>query len=70
MEHPIRFLDVAAIVLYLAGMAGVGLYFSRKNNTTEEYFVGNRNFPGWVLGLSMLGTIISSATFIGCSELR
>lgn len=64
MEGNIRFLDAAAIAVYLAVMAGVGLYFARRNETTEDYFVGGRNFPGWVLGLSMLGTIVSSVTFL------
>ncbi len=63
-SHTIRPLDAITIGLYLVAMLGVGLYFARKNTTTEEYFVGNRNFPGWVLGLSMLGTIVSSATFL------
>lgn len=63
-SHPIRGLDIVAVVFYLAVMVGAGLYFARKNTTTEAYFVGNRNFPGWVLGLSMLGTIISSGTFL------
>ncbi len=60
----LRTLDAAVIVAYLVGMAGVGLYFARKNDSTEEYFVGNRSFPGWVIGLSMLGTTISSVTFL------
>ncbi len=60
----LRTLDAVAIVAYLLGMAGVGLYFARKNNSTEEYFLGNRSFPGWVIGLSMLGTTISSVTFL------
>jgi len=64
MEHPIRALDALTIGVYLLAMIGVGLYFARKNATTEAYFVGNRNFSGWVLGLSMLGTIVSSATFL------
>lgn len=59
-----RPLDVVVIVLYLAGMAGLGLWFSRRNSTTEEYFLGGRAFPGWVIGLSMLGTSISSVTFL------
>jgi SSS family solute:Na+ symporter len=59
-----RIPDLIAVVLYLALMIGVGLFFARKNKTTEQYFVGNRSFPGWVIGLSMLGTIVSSATFI------
>lgn len=64
MDHPIRTLDAVAIGLYLLAMIGAGLYFARKNRTTEAYFVGNRSFSGWVLGLSMLGTIVSSATFL------
>lgn len=64
MELAIRPLDIATISAYLVGMILIGTYFSRRNNTTEEYFVGNRAMPGWVIGLSMLGTIISSATFL------
>ncbi|MCA9076644.1 MAG: sodium:solute symporter [Planctomycetaceae bacterium] len=65
-EHAVelRTLDAVVLVLYLLGMAAVGLYFARKNDSTEEYFVGNRSFPGWVIGLSMLGTTISSVTFL------
>ncbi|MEZ6065384.1 MAG: sodium:solute symporter [Planctomycetaceae bacterium] len=59
--HP---LDAAALSLYLLAMLGLGLWFSRQNTTTEEYFVGSRSFPGWAIGLSMLGTSISSITFL------
>jgi len=57
-------IDVLTITVYLAFMIGVGVYFSRRNRSTETYFVGNRGFAGWALGLSMLGTIVSSATFL------
>ena len=60
----LRTLDLAVILIYLAGMALMGWYFSRRNNSTEEYFVGSRNYPGWVIGLSMLSTTISSFTFL------
>ncbi len=56
--------DLVAILLYLGGMVAIALYFARRNTSTEEYFVGNRGFAGWVVGLSMLGTIVSSATFL------
>ena len=42
----------------------MGLHFSRRNTSTEEYFVGSRSFSGWVIGLSLLGTAISSITFL------
>jgi SSS family solute:Na+ symporter len=64
MNVTARPLDIAIIVLYLLGTAGVGVWFSRRNKTTEEYFLGGRSFPGWVIGLSMLGTSISSVTFL------
>lgn len=59
--HP---LDIGVLIAYLAAIAALGVYFSRKNNSTEEYFLGGRSFPGWAIGLSMLGTSISSVTFL------
>lgn len=60
--HPF---DVAIVVLYLGFIAGLGLYFARRQNSTEAYFLAGRNIPGWVVGFSIMGTICSSATFIG-----
>src|SRR5690606_12219743 len=59
-----RTLDLMVMVAYLATMLAIALYFWRRNSNTEEYFVGNRSFSGWVIGLSMLGTIVSSSTFL------
>jgi SSS family solute:Na+ symporter len=59
--HP---LDLAVLVAYFGLMLGLGFYFSRSNNTTEQYFLGGRNFSGWVIGLSLVGTSISSITFL------
>lgn len=56
--------DLVVIIIYLIGTAAIGLYFSRRNGSTEEYFLGGRNIPGWAVGLSMIGTSISSITFL------
>jgi solute:Na+ symporter, SSS family len=64
MQPTIRPLDIITVIIYLIAMVGIGIHFTRRNTTTESYFVGNRAFPGWVIGLSMLGTIVSSATFL------
>jgi SSS family solute:Na+ symporter len=48
----------------MLGMAAVGVYFATRNKSTEDYFLGSRSFPGWAIGLSMLGTSISSVTFL------
>ncbi|MBI3849568.1 MAG: sodium/solute symporter [Verrucomicrobia bacterium] len=46
-------------------MAGMGWYFRRRSRTTEQYFVGGRAYPGWLLGVSLFGAAISSITFVG-----
>lgn len=56
--------DIAVLVLYFGATLGLGLHFSKKNTNTEEYFLGGRSFPGWALGLSLVGTCMSSVTFI------
>ncbi len=60
----LHWLDITALLIYLFGMLGMGFYFSRKNTSTEEYFVGGRSFAGWVIGLSLVGTSISSISFL------
>jgi len=56
--------DLVTLVLYLSGIGVMGLYFARKNVTTEDYFVGGRSHKGWVIGLSLVGTSISSISFL------
>ncbi len=60
----LSFADSLALLGYLLVVMGIGLYFSKKNTSTEEYFVGGRSFSGWVIGLSLVGTSISSITFL------
>lgn len=59
--HPFDFL---VIVLYGGITLAIGLRFAKRNRTTEHYFLGARNFPGWAIGLSLIGSTISSITFI------
>lgn len=60
----LHWLDIAAMITYLVVLIAMGFYFSRKNTSTEEYFVGGRSFAGWVIGFSMIGSSISSITFL------
>jgi SSS family solute:Na+ symporter len=64
MDIPIRTFDVVTVAAYMLALLALGAYCSRRSSSAENYFVGRRNFPGWVVGLSMLGTIISSTTFL------
>lgn len=57
--------DILIIAAYLLGMVGVGVYFSRKNNTTDQFTKASGHIPGWALGLSLYATFLSSNTFLG-----
>ena len=60
----LHWLDITTLIVYMLSLVAMGIYFSRKNTDTEEYFVGGRSYSGWVIGLSMIGTSISSVTFL------
>lgn len=56
--------DALVIAVYFALMIWLGFHVSRKNKTADSYFLGGRNFPGWAIGISFIGAMISSVTFI------
>lgn len=60
----LHILDLLVLVIYFCGMLALGLYVGRGNRSTEGYFLGDRSFSGWAVGISMLGSIISSVTFL------
>jgi SSS family solute:Na+ symporter len=59
-----RWPDLAIIVGYVLVLIAIGLRFSRRQTTTEAYFVAKRSVPSWAMGLSLLATLISSVTFV------
>ena len=56
--------DIVVIAVYFAAMAAFAVYFGRRNSDTEGYFLGGRHMPGWAVGLSLIGTSISSVSFL------
>ena len=56
--------DLLVIAAYAILTLAIGLRFSKRNKTTDRYFLGGRDFPGWAIGLSFIGSTISSITFI------
>ncbi|ANE51059.1 sodium:solute symporter [Flavisolibacter tropicus] len=58
-------LDLSIIALYLLAMVVVGVYFSRKNKSAEQFTKASGSIPGWAIGLSIYATFLSSNTFLG-----
>jgi SSS family solute:Na+ symporter len=63
MSH-LRWLDALTTAAYMAAVIVIGLRFSRRQISTEAYFVARRSVPGWAMGISLFATLISSVTFV------
>ena len=54
-----------AFVCYLLFMIGIGVWCSKKNNSTEDYFLGGRGLNGWVAALSAQASDMSGWLLMG-----
>lgn len=66
MEEAARLhsLDFLVLGVYLAAMVGIGLYFARRDKTTNDFFLAGGRIPWWAAGLSIFGTQLSAITFM------
>lgn len=58
------FIDYAVIVLYLAGVAYLGLKSSGQQTSNKDYFLGGDGLPWWAVLFSVVATETSTLTFI------
>ncbi len=54
----------SVVVMYLVALLLMGLYFSRRERTTHEFFLAGRRIPWWAAGLSIFGTQLSALSFM------
>ena len=59
-----RLADQVVIGLGVVVLLAIGAVCSRRNQTAEGYFLAGRSMPGWVVGCSLMATIVSSITFL------
>ncbi len=57
--------DWAVILLYFAGIIGLGSWFGRDQHNTRDYFLGSKDIPWWGIGLSIVAAETSALTIIG-----
>ncbi len=60
----LTWIDALVLAIYFLGTIGLGLYFTKRNRSTDDYFLGGRSIPGWAVGISLIGAMISSVTFL------
>ncbi|MCH9022038.1 MAG: solute:sodium symporter family transporter [Planctomycetes bacterium] len=58
-------IDMYWFVGFIAMVIGVSLWASRKEETTEDYFLAGRNLSWWLIGFSLIASNISTEHFVG-----
>src|SRR6266850_1674777 len=59
--------DLIIIGVYFAIVFGIGMYFARKERTSEDYFLAGRDIGWFFIGASLFVSNISTEHFIGLS---
>ena len=55
---------MSVVIIYLLAMLGIGVYFTFRNKSTDDYFRGGKNIPWWAAGCSIFATMLSSITYM------
>lgn len=58
-------LDYAVFALYGVAVLVVGWWVTRREKTSQDYFLAGRRLPWYAIGLSLIATSISTEQFIG-----
>lgn len=56
--------DWLVLAAYGCVMLGVGLFFSRRNKTADEYLLGGRRMSPLLMGLSLFATLVSTLSYL------
>ncbi len=60
-------LDLGVLAVFFVCVVGVGLFKSRKEKTSEDYFLAGRGLKWWLIGFSLIAANISAEQFVGMS---
>ena len=64
VTHAFGWLNYSVVAIYLLLLVGMGMYFSRREDSTDDYFKAGGRVPWWAAGLSIFGTQLSAITFM------
>lgn len=60
-----HYLDVIVFLIFTLGIVVYGCSFYSKKSSAEDFTHAGRSIPGWVVGMSIFSTYVSSISYIG-----
>jgi len=64
MQGSLSGIDIGILFLYGAVLIGMGIYYTRKCRTAEQFMVAGRSIPAWAAGLAVMSAYTSSISYI------
>ncbi|MBN2093137.1 sodium/solute symporter [candidate division KSB1 bacterium] len=63
-QNHLTHLDYVIIIIYLVSLIWIGAYFSKKEKSIDDYFLGGRKVVWWAAGISIYATGVSAISFM------
>lgn len=58
-------IDIILFLLFTGGVVLFGCSFFNRKSTSDEFTSAGRSLPGWVVGMSIFATYVSSISYLG-----
>jgi SSS family transporter len=69
MKASFSALDYAILIFYVLGSVSLGLWFARKQNSVEGYYLAERSAPWWAVAISLISSDLTAISYMGCAAL-
>jgi len=64
MQGNLSAVDIGILILYSCVLIGMGVYYTRKCRTADQFMVADRSIPAWAAGLAVMSAYTSSISYI------
>ena len=64
MTASFQLLDISIVAVYLATLAGIGIYFSRRPQSADSFLVASHRMPWLPVGLSLMAALNSGIDYL------
>jgi SSS family solute:Na+ symporter len=61
----LNYFDIGVFLAFIGAVVGFSMFKSRKEKTSEDYFLASRGLKWWLIGLSIVAANISTEQFVG-----
>jgi SSS family transporter len=56
--------DWVVVAVYMGGLVWMGWWFSKREKSTDDFFLAGKRIPWWAAGLSIYATQLSAITYL------